>query len=324
MPLTEEEIQQVNEAIQNGQPLTDLEPLKPLIGHEALVIDTKKGIQTLTDSAVQKAIDERTNEWAGSLEKDIKELTGIEKEPNEKYYQYYKRAIPAVKGDPQRVQELESQLEELKKDGKFDPMLKKELDELKTQQSKMTETHQQELKRLQEEKTQYIKRTEISRGLTGLKFKDSLPEGVVAREREYAVNQMLNQPSEIREQDGRTELVFLDENGQALRNADNTYMQAHQIASKLLADSLADGTGGKGAGSNSGKGGGAPKPAKSGADFGVNFDIPEEIESMEELDDFLKEQGIASNSKEYGKIYQHYSKEVKLPISKRFGSGLKK
>lgn len=320
MPLTEEEVNQVNEGISNGTPLNEIEVLKPLTGVESIVLTTKKQFEDDKTSAVTQAINDRTSKWASDIEKDVFDLTGIEKLPNEKYHEYQKRAVALVKGDPERISQLEGQIEELKKNGKVDPVLQKELEELKANSKKQSETYEQQIEELKNEKVTFIKRNQIRTGVNDLKFKDTLPPDVVQREISYAVNQMMEMQSEVREQDGEISIVFLDENGHAKRNPDNSYMTPKQIAESLLAASLAEERGGKGSGSQAPpSGGGKPE-----TDFGVDFEIPDDISSREELDSFLKQKGISSLSEEYKKITAYYKDVVKLPLSTRFGKGLAK
>ncbi len=327
MPLTDEEVKQVNEGIEAGTPLAEIEALKPLSSVQSIMLTTKKAYEDDKTSAIQTAIDGRTSEWATNIEKDILELTGIEKNSDEKYHDYYKRAVASVKGDPAKVKELETQLEDLKKSGKVDEAVKKELEELKEAAKTQTETHNSELEKLRNENLTYVKTTEINRGLSGLKFKETLPESTISRERNWAVSQMLEMPSEIREQDGVKQYVFLDKNGHAERNPDNSYITPEQKAKELLKDVLAEDIKGAGSGSNGGKGGtgtGEGGTGEGSEEFGIDFEIPDTIESMEALDTFLKEKGITSKSESYDKITKHYKEVKKLPLSNRFGAGRKK
>ncbi len=313
MPLSEEEVKQITDGITSGKPLTEIELLKPL-SEKGLYISTPSQIESEKTSAIQKAIDDRTAEWSTKLEADILELTGLPKEANEKYHQYLKRTVPLVKGDPTKVSNLEAQLAELKKSGNIDPILKKELEELRESIPKMNETHTQEIARLKKENEVILKTNEISKGFSNFKFKDTLPASTISRERNWAVNTMLEMESEVREQDGVKTLVFLDKNGHALRNTDNTIKTAEQIATELLVDVLAEDRRGAGAGSGGSGGSGG---AGGGVDFGVNFEIPDTIGSMEELDDLLKKNAVSSTSEVYDKIMKHYKTEVKLPLMRR-------
>jgi hypothetical protein len=319
MPLSEEEINQVKSGLESGQDLSTLEFLKP-VAEAGVFLTTAASIKTNTDNATQKAIDERTSEWATKIEGDILESTGIPKEANEKYYQYYKRAIGAVKGDPTKVTTLEAQIAELKKGGSnIDAAITKELEELKLSIPIANENHTKELARLKGEASVYVKTNEINKGFAGFKAKEGIPDTVVAREKAWAIKQLLEMPNEIRDIDGIQSIAWLDDKGHAIRNDDNSVKTPEQMVNGLLADIKAEergGAGGGAGGSGSGSGG-------AGANNDFSIEIPDTITNMEDLDTYLKQKGIVSGSDEYGKIHKYYKTEKKLPLSARFGTGRK-
>jgi hypothetical protein len=88
-----------------------IETLKGTLSGKSFVVKTAEEHQAFITEHEGIVAGKKTKEHADLLEKDVLELTGIAKLPNEKYYDYFKRAtaekLAATKA-------LESELAEIK------------------------------------------------------------------------------------------------------------------------------------------------------------------------------------------------------------------
>lgn len=234
------------------------------------------------------AISRKTSEFASSIENDIYEATGITKEPNEKWYDYQKRTYSTLSEKANSVTKYKKQIEELKENSsQVDETIRKEYQEYKALIPQLEEKHKNEILELQANFNNQRKSSEIESSLTTMSFSKSLPENLVEMAKKSAVQDLSSMKSEYR--DGK--LVFLDDNGETLRNKDNNlepFTAGELLASKLV-DVMATANEVKGLGTK-------PSDAEKTVEGVV---IDGSIKSQVELDRKLGELGLSTTSNEY-------------------------
>lgn len=74
-------------------------------------MQTKNGYINYENLSGKEAADAVTKQIAELLEKDVLELTGVMKKPNEKYYDHMKRAFSTIfEMQQSKIQQLENKL----------------------------------------------------------------------------------------------------------------------------------------------------------------------------------------------------------------------
>jgi hypothetical protein len=245
----------------------------------------------------------KVRELADSIEKDIKDITGVDKQSGQKYYEYLKGTLSTFKEKATQAETLAAQIEELKKSKSTDDTLKKELDELRKSIPTLESEWKTKLEQEQNNNVTYRKRSEILQGIGALKFNPNLPQDVIETMRENAINKLLTAPSEFRD----NRLVFLDEKGEVLRNKEkhlDPYSPVDLLATNLksILDTGA-GTGGAGTG---GKAGGD----KGGAGTFEPTSFKDQVSLHKALKEHHGKQGRTVASTEFNKDWDTYSKDL--------------
>ena len=211
----------------------------------ALTDEQKTALASLTDA--QKAaiavisekdegivIGNRFGEVYRQLDKTIAENTGIERNGDEKTYNYLARATKELKdkyGDYDelkgKVTTLTSDLAEARKGSEeaiksATATVQKELDAvrsqydaLKAEKEKLEETHKTELEGIRID-------AEFAKAIEGVNFKKGLNDSALVALRNQAVSNVKKNNPSFEERDGQKVLVFHDAEGAPLLNAQNS------------------------------------------------------------------------------------------------------
>lgn len=140
--------QELAEALKETPSLMDI--IKGVLKVEKVTVRSEAEETAFVTNLETTTISKKTKEHAEALEKDVKELTGIEKKDDqEKYYDYFKRAVTEKLGS---VKKIEDELELLKKshtpseaDKKRITQLEDELTKLKTETTTKLQAKEKEV-----------------------------------------------------------------------------------------------------------------------------------------------------------------------------------
>jgi len=271
---------------------------KELLGSiDGYVVKSSEEFESLKSNIANEAISKKTSEFASSIEKDIFETTNIAKEQDEKWFDYQKRVLGSLGEKAKKVSSYQKQLEEAKANtSTLDETIKQEYQELKKAIPELEERYKNEILSLQNDNKKERKSWEISSAIGQMSFSKTLPETLVDLAKKSAVQDLMTQKSEFR--DGK--LVFLDDNGETLRNKDNNLepFSAGDLLKNKLAEVLAVKSDASGLGTS-------PKDATQTVE-GIALDPS--IKTQVDLDRKLGEKGLSTSSDEYIKERNAYIK----------------
>lgn len=281
----------------------------------SLIAESEKGkeiISNFTESAVEERIKTRVSEFANNVEKDVFEVAGVAKLPNEKYYDYLKRVIADFKGRAlpkeelqqrdQKIQELEDKL----KNSKSGEFWHKEYQGLTEQMKAKEQEYQAEIEKFQTERKQSTILSEIEKGLSSIKLNEALSESTRSLLLETAKEKLLKSADV---QDGK--VLFMKEGN--IWNKDFAPIKAQDALREILGDSVSKETP-SGVTKPGGTTGGGPASI-------LHLD-PNSIKTQADFqklaDKALKEAGVAYS----GKADSEYQKQYKEAFDKFGVKGL--
>ena len=202
----------------------------------------------------------------GDLEKDILEVSGIEKKGGERAFDYMKRVIGDFKG---KTPEIKGKLDALTL--KYDDLVKKGGDATKQLQDDLNDSkalvktlrkdittketiHLEAIAKITTDNERELIRADLMAATSGFKLKADLDVDF----KNYAINKAIDsviESNKIARKDGKNE--YRDEQGQILRDSERYAVKGKDLLKPFLKTILAEdqgGTGGKG-GDKGGKGG---------------------------------------------------------------------
>lgn len=251
--------------------LTENESLKDL--NE----DQIKAITELSSNDEKEVVKTSVGKHHGLIDKDVNEISGLEKEEGEKSYEYMKRAMNHFKSSGEKAEGLQTEIADQKTkiqdlqtkidEGSED---KATLQKLKDTQSKLDalqDTHETEKSDYQKKIDDLNGRmakgkinTEFGKALSSMKFKSVYPESVQKTLIDSAKSNILNKyKTDNVEVEGETVMVFRDQDGEIIRNKSNGLnpYTASELLKNELKDTLDTGRKQGGSGSSSGSGSGS-------------------------------------------------------------------
>lgn len=188
-------------------------------------------IVTLSQNSEDELFREKMGEHYRKLDASIEEHSGVTRNGAEKTYDYLPRAIDAMKATFEAsMQQLRTENEELKdkvaKGGDAAAKaqiesIQKELDATKSQFSVLKEQSEKEKENYQKALNDYKIETEITRAMEGVKLKGGLNEFALKTLVSQAVANVKAKNPSFEDRGGEQRLVFHDENGLPLNNAEN-------------------------------------------------------------------------------------------------------
>lgn len=228
-------------------------------------------IEELSKNDENSVIAAKLREVHDRYDADIKQVTGIDKPLTEKSYDFMKRVLSEYKTQGEAPNELQGQIEELKaqnkeltakmKDGASDDVLKQKLTDSETLISKLREdlrnqqkTHEQSLLEKEHELSNFKLTSIQDASDRDLVFKSDLDKKTLSYHKQGARQEaMQTGKPEIADVDGRTAIIFRDENGQIITDDNNlrkplTYADRYKslLSPVLDVSSTISGTGAKG------------------------------------------------------------------------------
>lgn len=280
-----------------------------------LTAEQIEAITTLSKNDEEAVIGNRFREVYNRLDETIATTTGIARNGDEKTYNYLERAAKAVKAQADKVEGLQTKVQELTnekarlekviQDGTADEQTKKQLAQaqrdlasikeqfntLKGEKDSLIEQHTKELLNVRID-------NELSQALAGIKLKGDLPE--------QALNTLIGQtmqkvkgfnPEYVDDGKGGKQLVFKDAQGAILRNPEkglNPMTAGELLERELKAMGIID---------ERRAAGGGTEPPKLGAGGGdepiVITGARTRVEANEMLTQQLLKRGLVNGSKQF-------------------------
>jgi hypothetical protein len=279
-----------------------------------LTAEQIEAITTLSKNDEEAVIGNRFREVYNRLDETIATTTGIARNGDEKTYNYLERAAKAVKAQADKVEGLQTKVQELTnekarlekviQDGTADEQTKKQLAQaqrdlasikeqfntLKGEKDSLIEQHTKELLNVRID-------NELSQALAGIKLKGDLPE--------QALNTLIGQtmqhvkgfnPEYVDDGKGGKQLVFKDAQGAILRNPEkglNPMTAGELLERELKAMGVVDERRAAGGGTE------PPKPSGAGDEPIVITGARTRVEANEMLTQQLLKRGLVNGSKQF-------------------------
>lgn len=298
-----------------------------------LTDEQREAILTLSKNDEEAVIGSRFREVYNKLDETIARETGIARNGDEKTYVYLERAAKAVKAQADKVDGLQTKVNELTNErnrlqkaideGTVDEQTKKHLAQaqkdlaaiteqfntLKADKDKMEQTHAKEIMDVRIE-------NELAQASAGIKFKAELPQQAVDTLLQQTIQRVKGMtPDYIDDGKGGKRLVFKDAQGAIMRNPEKQlepYTAGELLQRELKAMGILD-EGRKAAG-------GGTEPPAGGGGAGAVVDVSAartQTEAQEIIAQALMKQGMTNGSKEFQEAMTKAWRDnniAKLPI----------
>lgn len=298
-----------------------------------LTDEQREAILTLSKNDEEAVIGSRFREVYNKLDETIARETGIARNGDEKTYVYLERAAKAVKAQADKVDGLQTKVNELTNErnrlqkaideGTVDEQTKKQLAQaqrdlaaiteqfntLKADKDKMEQTHAKEIMDVRIE-------NELAQASAGIKFKAELPQQAVDTLLQQTIQRVKGMtPDYIDDGKGGKRLVFKDAQGAIMRNPEKQlepYTAGELLQRELKAMGILD-EGRKAAG-------GGTEPPAGGGGAGAVVDVSAartQTEAQDIIAQALMKQGMTNGSKEFQEAMTKAWRDnniAKLPI----------
>jgi hypothetical protein len=249
-----------------------------------------------------------TKRHAESLEADVKSLTGIEKKQDEKYYDYFKRAVQEKLGV---VSTMETELKELREKGHSNQADKQRISALE----KAIADTKDEMKSKLNEKDQALNKTRASYevrneiGKLQSKYKPGLPESLVKIAEQSVIDKLASEV--VFQEDGTP--TFLNEKKEvALDPQTFKPISIEQRVMEMLKDIVDTGKQQPGGGTKppiTPPGGTPPNPNDPASKYSG---IPDTVKTKVQLSEYLLSLGITADNPKFDEILDHDGKGLRI------------
>lgn len=278
-------------------------------------------IAKLSENDEDSVISEKTRTFHERYEDTIFQQTGIKKEGSEKSYQYFERAVKAVKGDTStltaQIETLKTEKQDLEaklKSAPGDETLKAQIAKLETELTDTKKHYTEATTKVQEVEAAKLKEVhsarvtaELAFAEKALKIKTSIPEASAKTLVELARKKVSEMPSEY---DEKGRLVFKDENGAILKNPTKNLepftvddLLGKELTLLGVIDTNNKPAGAGGSGGSGGSGGG------SSLDLSTHTS---QVSAMSAISKHLATQGLVKGTEEYQKAQSEIFTENKI------------
>jgi hypothetical protein len=249
-----------------------------------------------------KIIGPVTERHATTTEQAVKELTGIEKQPNEKYYDYMRRAMGEVN---KTKAQIETELATLKSKSNPSEQDKAQIELLRTQLKDKDKDLAEKLSAKDKQLNELTINSDLNEGLRGIAFKKDLPESLV----KLAVNEAkrkLIASAKIQE-DGK--ITYVDKDGNVIQNqTEYRPKTSGELLLEELKDIIDPGRQQDGAGSKE-PAAGQKKDEKGRV---VITALPATVKSQVGLTEFILKAGYTDGSKEFSELWAKFAPGLPL------------
>lgn len=233
--------------------------------------DQVTAIATLSANDEADVINAKIGEHHGLIEKDVKEISGVEKQDGEKSYDYLKRVLGDFKQKSGGATELQAQITEkenkIKKlekqiaDGNTDGALKQKLQDTEGQLAALQTKYDEDKSAWEKEKGDFTEKiTDIqvksafNKATAKIKFKAGFSESVQKTLISSAESAILNKftPDWVDAGDGNRTMIFRGKDGEIARNKANGLnpYTAEELIAEHLKDAIDPGRSKTGSGSS--------------------------------------------------------------------------
>lgn len=275
---------------------------------EGMNVRSKDDEKSFIDSAVQDEVNSIMSKRNQQITDDIKSLTGIEPESNERYFDYMKRAVNS------KMEGLTSEIETLKKNGKKSGENDQEIESLKSQikdLEKLASDKDQEkedlMKEFQQKENQQTLKSAVSQMKS--KFKD-LDEDILNDVIDKRLERF-NSKYERKNIDGM-EVIVSKEDGKPMRDNNGQPKTLDALVSDSFQDLIDESKAGKsGAGTGKGGSGQADPTAPQWKDLKGDIKSKNQVQLYDEL---TKEHKMDPDTKEFHEAFEGISSENELPL----------
>jgi hypothetical protein len=299
--------------IGEGTDPNTIKSIESFLAKSGYVVRTADAEKTFLESHAQQQIDSLTSRFATDLEKDVKELTGVAKNANEKYYDYFKRA---TQSRVQEINDLKTKIADYEKKGGAGS--EQIIADLKNQLASAQQTYQQEIankdKSLQELQSQFF----------GTRLNGAWETSLGTMRSKFVENPFLNSELEMRRAKFFNDHTAEESNGQIIykkkidgkvliSTKDGKPKSTDEITDELYKDLIdkkkTQGGGGSNGGGNGGDGGTPPTPDKY-----KDIQIPaDKVKNGVQLHEYMvKELKLDQETKEFGEAFKHFMTTIKL------------
>lgn len=291
----------------------------------ALLTELKTGLQPLGHYAISKddygkfveteratIASSKTKEIYDQIDADVLATSGLSKsDPTEKTYDYMKRVLGTFKTKEGDLSKKITTLEQQIAAGNGNEAMKAQLDALKTElddfKTKKAPEWEQKL---------FGKDVELQYelGLREHKLRADLPKELL----DPALANIKTQLISMAKKDANGGIYFVDKEGKAILDGVNPASAAFVLRG-LLGSMVDTGKTLPGGGSTPPASGTATATGVKNAD-GKDIEIPSNIGSLQELHEYLCQQGLSQDSKEFKDLYAKYSVGAdgkQLPLRKK-------
>lgn len=258
---------------------------------------------------IEKEIPVKIKAVHDQYDKDIKETFGLDRDQNEKSYDYLKRAGKAKLAELDGLRSKMITLEEQIKKGDPTGAFQKQLDEAENKYKTALAQKDQELTELRTKMTTTEKSSAVSTIYAGLKsaFKTSLPP-LFARTEKGLLDEAVSRAAVIQD-GGKSVLAMTNADGSPMKDAQFNVITVEAWLKAELKDVIDDkkpqgGGGSKGEDPNK-----KDDPTKITVD---NFVMPETVKAKTDLMEYMQSLGLKRGTEAFNKIWDKHSKTLTL------------
>lgn len=312
MPLEEQEIEAIKTQIAEGK-FTEHPEMKKL-SELGLKLHTESTLESEVSKKAEEVIKPRVREIYTQFENDVKSITGIEKNANEKAYDYVKRVIPEYvsKQQSDELKKLQGEIDTYKKkieEGDTEGIWKQKLSESETKFKNELEKIKRDLEDERKNTATATKMRLLSEAHSPIKskYRKDLPSYFYTTER-MILDEALKSSVVVKDEKDNDILVEADANGEPKKDSSFNYIPISKKLETALKDAIA--TDPKKGGAGTGGGGNEPvDPSKITVD---TFQMPESIKTKQDLTTHLLELGLRQGDKNFDEIFDKHSGNLKF------------
>jgi hypothetical protein len=262
------------------------------------------------NDVIEKEIPKKISEVHSQYDKDVKELFGLDRNQNEKSYDYMKRAASAKLGELQSYADKVKGLEEQIKKGDPTGALGKKLEEAEAQYKAQLEAKDKELGELRGKMQSTERRSAVDTVYAGIKsaFKKELPP-LFARTEKAILDEVYSRAGWT-DIGGKQTLVLMNADGTVQKDGTFNPITVESYLKTELKEVIEEKRAQGGAGSS-----GAPDPnagKNSNEITKDNFIKPETIKSKGDLMDYMLSIGLKRGEKNFNEIWDKFKADLPL------------
>jgi hypothetical protein len=259
---------------------------------------------------IEKEIPKKVADIHNQYDKDVKELFGLDRNQNEKSYDYMKRAASAKLSELQTYADKVKGLEEQIKKGDPTGAIAKKLEEAEAQYKNQLEAKDKELGDLRNKMSTTEKRSAVDTVYAGIKsaFKKDLP-ALFARTEKAILDEIYGRAgwSDV---GGKQVLVLMNPDGTVAKDGSFNPITVESYLRGELKEVIEEKKAQGGAGSS-----GAPDPnagKKSDEITKDNFIKPETVKTRDDLMTYMLSVGLKRGQNNFNEIWSTFSKDLPL------------